>query len=172
MSFYFPPKKPSEELVKAEEKLKTKGYAFSSDKKMCQFDPELGELIEDKGFAFEVKKGDQSYNQKNYEDIGDIITEYTFGLLESDPMNLKRVPIPKHLSESDSKSFVFVSEDFESNPNLCVIIHGSGVVRAGQWTRKLIMNNDLEAGTIMPDIMMAKKEGFAVLVTNTNDNKR
>ena len=70
------------------------------------------------------------------------------------------------------KSFVFKSDDFETNPNLCVLIHGSGVVRAGQWARRLLMNENLDLGTIMPDIMMAKERGFAVLVMNTNDNTR
>ena len=42
---------------------------------------------------------------------------------------LKRVPLEKG-------SFVFVSEDLESNKEkLLVIIHGAGVVRAGQWAR-------------------------------------
>lgn len=31
-----------------------------------------------------------------------------------------------------------------------VLIHGSGVVRAGQWTRKLIMNEDLDHGSVLP----------------------
>ena len=72
----------------------------------------------------------------------------------------------------EAKSFVYKSDDFETNPNLCVIIHGSGVVRAGQWARRLIMNENLDLGTIMPDIMMAKERGFAILVMNTNDNFR
>ena len=73
---------------------------------------------------------------------------------------------------SGPKSFVFKSDDFETNPNLCVLIHGSGVVRAGQWARRLIMNENLDLGTIMSDVMMAKERGFAVLVMNTNDNAR
>ena len=73
---------------------------------------------------------------------------------------------------TDPKTFVFKSDDFESNPNLCVIIHGSGVVRAGQWARRLIMNETLDLGTIMPEVMMVKEKGFAVLVMNTNDNTR
>ena len=73
-----------------------------------------------KVFVFEVKKGDQAFNQKNYEEIGDIITEYVYGLLESDPLNLKR-------QELGNDAFVYISEDFESNDNLCILIHGYSI---------------------------------------------
>ena len=42
---------------------------------------------------------------------------------------------------------MFVSEDVDTNDKMLVLIHGAGVVRAGQWTRKLIINNSLEHGT-------------------------
>ena len=38
---------------------------------------------------------------------------------------------------------MFVSPDYESKDSLLCLIHGSGVVRAGQWTRKLL-NNSLD----------------------------
>merc|ERR1719219_116061 len=132
---------------------------------MRQVDPDTDKINEDQGFVFEVKKGDQAFNQKNYEEIGDIITEYVYGLLESDPLNLKR-------QELGNDAFVYISEDFESNNNLCILIHGSGVVRAGQWARRLIINEDLDLGTMIPDIIEAKAENFAILVMNTNDNVR
>jgi hypothetical protein len=34
------------------------------------------------------------------------------------------------------------------------------------------MNENLDLGTIMSEVMMAKERGFAVLVMNTNDNAR
>ena len=169
VTFYFPPKSPSEAFIEARDKLKSKGYAFNESKKMCMVDQTSGKLDETKGFVFEVKKGDHKFNQSNYEEIGGIITDYVFGLMTSDPMNLRKVDLPKC---GDKKSFVFISDDFETNEKLCILIHGSGVVRAGQWTRKLIINENLDLGTIMPDIMMAKQRGFAVLVSNTNDNCR
>ena len=39
--------------------------------------------------------------------------------------------------EDEPRSFFFVSEDATTNPDkLLVLIHGSGVVRAGQWARR------------------------------------
>lgn len=133
MELEFPPEKPSEKLIEAQSALKEKGYAFSPAKKLCQVIN--GSIKEDSKFVFEVKKDDRAYNQKNYEEIGDIITEFVYGLLESSPICLKRRDIPPASSGSKDipRSFVYVSENFDSCDKLCVIIHGSGVVRAGQW---------------------------------------
>lgn len=74
---------------------------------------------------------------------------------------------------SGVKSFVFVNPDFDQcNDTLAIFIHGSGVVRAGQWARKLIINNSLDQGTMLPDVLWAKEKGYDILVMNTNDNHR
>ena len=44
-------------------------------------------------------------------------------------------------------------------------------VRAGQWARRLIINDCLDSGTQLPYIKEAKARGFSVLVLNTNQNK-
>ena len=43
-------------------------------------------------------------------------------------------------------------------------------VRAGQWARRLIINDCLDSGTQLPFIREAQKMGFATLVLNTNQN--
>ncbi|KAJ7422567.1 hypothetical protein BTVI_13673 [Pitangus sulphuratus] len=59
-------------------------------------------------------------------------------------------------TESEPKSFIFMSEDALINPDkLLVLIHGNGVVRAGQWARRLIINEDLDSGTQIPYIKRA-----------------
>ena len=106
------------------------------------------------------------------------------------------------------RSFVFVSPGFQEKERLQVaaqqlqsywiltnllfqvLIHGSGVVRAGQWTRKLIINEDLDHGSVLPflrfklmsitiilDILHqtsssreAKAKDWGVCVMNTNLN--
>ena len=88
MDFVFPPEKQSKRLVSAIEALKVKGYYFGSSKRMCQV------KNENSGFIFEVKPNDRAFNQKNYEEIGEIITEFVFGLLESSPLGLRRREIP------------------------------------------------------------------------------
>ena len=56
---------------------------------------------------------------------------------------------------------MFVSPDYESKDSLLCLIHGSGVVRAGQWARKLIINNSLDQGLNMVNI---GKMGLEILI--------
>ncbi|XP_036014039.1 cotranscriptional regulator ARB2A isoform X9 [Mus musculus] len=106
-------------------------------------------------FVFNYREDLHRWNQKRYEALGEIITRYVYELLESD-CNLKKISIPVDATESEPKSFIFMSEDALTNPQkLMVLIHGSGVVRAGQWARRLIINEDLDSGTQIPFIKRA-----------------
>ncbi|KAK3919597.1 Cotranscriptional regulator FAM172A [Frankliniella fusca] len=143
------------------------GYAFNSDGKLCQLDPISGDLT-DKPFEFNVSP-DPTYNQKRYEALGELITPYVYELLIND-LNLKKLEVPEGQTPS---SFIFASEDALSNPDkLIVLIHGSGVVRAGQWARSLIINDNIQSGTQIPYIEQAMANGYGILVLNTNDNTR
>ena len=51
------------------------------------------------------------------------------------------------------------------------MIHGSGVVRAGQWARRLIISDDLASGSQIPFIVKAIEMGFGVIVMNTNQTE-
>ncbi|XP_036165718.1 cotranscriptional regulator FAM172A isoform X4 [Myotis myotis] len=121
-------------------------------------------------FVFNYREDLHRWNQKRYEALGEIITKYVYELLEKD-CNLKKISIPVDASESEPKSFIFMSEDALTNPQkLMVLIHGSGVVRAGQWARRLIINEDLDSGTQIPFIKRAMDEGYGVIVLNPNEN--
>ncbi|KAL3209667.1 hypothetical protein MRX96_038090 [Rhipicephalus microplus] len=61
---------------------------------------------------------------------------------------------------------------FTNKDRLLILIHGSGVVRAGQWSRRLIINDSLKKGTQLPYIRRAQGLGYAVIVLNTNDTHR
>lgn len=99
-----------------------------------------------------------------------MITEHVYGLLEK--RGLHRIYIPSNIPESDA-TFVFsTKKDLNNVKKLMILIHGSGVVRAGQWARRLIINESLNHGTQIPYIDEAKKLGYEVLVLNTNDNQR
>ncbi|XP_031215656.1 cotranscriptional regulator FAM172A isoform X4 [Mastomys coucha] len=121
-------------------------------------------------FVFNFREDLHRWNQKRYEALGEIITRYVYELLEND-CNLKKISIPVDATESEPKSFIFMSEDALTNPQkLMVLIHGSGVVRAGQWARRLIINEDLDSGTQIPFIKRAVDEGYGVIVLNPNEN--
>ncbi|XP_014114589.1 PREDICTED: protein FAM172A isoform X1 [Pseudopodoces humilis] len=99
-------------------------------------------------FVFNYREDLHRWNQKRYEALGEV------DAIETEP-----------------KSFIFMSEDALVNPDkLLVLIHGNGVVRAGQWARRLIINEDLDSGTQIPYIKRAIEEGYGVIVLNPNEN--
>ena len=101
-----------------------------------------------------------------YEAIGKVVDRCVYKFLET------RAGLEKVTVDDESGEFVFVSKDFDDNEEkLLVLIHGSGVVRAGQWARRLIINEGLEQGTQLPYIKRALDRGYAVLVMNTNQRQ-
>lgn len=63
-------------------------------------------------------------------------------------------------TDDEPTSFIYLSPDALSNPSkLLVLIQGNGVVRAGQWARRLIINQDLKSGTQIPFITRAMEVG-------------
>ena len=130
---------------------------------------QLRNIETDNGFNFEERAGNHKYNQKRYEAIGDIITDYIYDLLEEE--GLKRISIPVDAKENEPTSFFFQTEDAQSNSDkLLILIHGSGPVKAGQWARRLIMNDCLDSGTQIPFIKWGITNGYGVIVANTNIN--
>ena len=104
---------------------------------------------------------------RRYEAIGKVIDRCVYKFLET-RAGLEKVSV----GNGESGEFVFVSKDFDDNEErLLVLIHGSGVVRAGQWARRLIINEGLEQGTQLPYIKRALDRGYAVLVMNTNQRQ-
>lgn len=110
--------------------------------------------------------------QEAYEDLGEAVEEEVYRLLEK-RCNLNRIPLkPENSDVSDEDvSFVFLSKNYKNAKKMLVLMHGSGVVRAGQWARRLIINENLECGTQIPFIERAQANGWAVLVLNTNLNE-
>ncbi|XP_076339803.1 cotranscriptional regulator ARB2A homolog isoform X2 [Tachypleus tridentatus] len=123
-------------------------------------------------FKFQAKDNDNDYNQRRYEALGELITEHVYQLLLSEG-KLKKISIPVDATDTEPQTFIFLSEDAMTNSDrLVVFIHGSGVVRAGQWARKLIINDCINSGTQLPFIKRAQGLGYGVVVLNTNDNTR
>lgn len=120
--------------------------------------------ITDKPYNFQVSD-DASYNQARYEALGEVITETVYDMLIEAGLHKIYIPSP----ETEASSFVFGTKtDLKDTKKLMFLIHGSGVVRAGQWSRSLIINHSIDHGTQIPYIKRAVELGYDVLVTNTN----
>lgn len=134
---------------------------------------EQGQLRHSKtgeAFIFNYREDLHRWNQRRYEALGEIITQYVYQCLEED-CKLTRKILPVDATENEPKSFIYLSADALTNPHkLLVLIQGSGVVRAGQWARRLIINEDMDSGSQIPFIKRAMQEGYGVMVLNPNEN--
>lgn len=100
-----------------------------------------------------------------------IITEYVYELLIENGMHKMNIPLNVDPKTTET-SFIFSSrpELMNKPKKLIVLITGSGVVRAGQWARSLIINHSVEAGTQIPYMNEARSRDFDIISLNTNEN--
>jgi len=120
-------------------------------------------------FQFEVKAGNHRHNQLHYEALGKAVEEHIYHLLVTQE-GLEKVIVPIDAIEKEAKSFIFMSPDIEKYDRMLILINGAEPVRAGQWSRSLIINHSLESGSQIPYIREAKKNGYGVVILNTNQN--
>lgn len=136
---------------------------------------EFGELRRMKGSSFTNQKytsaisSDASKNDAYNYAFWLVLTEYVYGRLMK--MGLKKLYVP--YPRTSTSSFVFATKTNFANTNkLLILIHGSGLVRAGVWSGSLIINESIDHGTQIPYIERAIDLGYDVLVTNINYNSR
>lgn len=133
---------------------------------MRQVNPDDG-TVTDKPYEFQVSNN-RAYNQAHYDVLGEKVTEIVYDMMIDIGLHKIYIPSP----ETETSSFVFATKtDFKDTKKLLLLIHGSGV-RAGQWSRSLIINESIDHGTQIPYIERAVELGYDVLVTNTNLNDR
>jgi len=115
------------------------GYGFNNCGQLRKIDQSTGTPGKDP-FEFTVLPHNQHFNQRHYEALGEVVTNHVYKLLETRGNLKKHFLKCKDEGEGDSnklESFVFVSDDLTTNTEkVMILIHGSGVVRAGQWTRR------------------------------------
>ncbi|CAH0399589.1 unnamed protein product [Chilo suppressalis] len=141
------------------------GYAFTAEGQLRKLDPE-GQLT-DEPFQFNISDQHQEC-QVHYEELGNAVTNYIYHLLEVEH-NLMRLPVPTDTNPG-SGTFIFASKGYDVKDVLMILINGSGAVRAGQWARSLIINENLDKGTQIPYIKKAIAKDYGVMILNTNDN--
>ncbi|TWW60012.1 Protein FAM172A [Takifugu flavidus] len=135
-------------------------HALVTDSRDClsSFPPADGQLRHTETgepFVFNAREDLHRWNQKRYEALGEIITLYVYELLEK-TCNMTKAILPVDASPDEPTSFIYLTPDALLNPSkLLVLIQGSGVERAGQWARRLIINQDLDSGTQIPFITRA-----------------
>ncbi|CAJ0642212.1 15746_t:CDS:10 [Entrophospora sp. SA101] len=140
------------------------GYRFDEN-------GELRHIETNERFEFEVTPGNQYYNQCHYEALGEIIGEYIEEeLVKKYQFKKQIIPIEAIEDETIPKSRIYLSENVADCQILLFLIQGGGVVRSGQWSRKVIINDSLQLGSMFPYIERAKQLNWGIIIFNPNEH--
>ena len=108
------------------------------------------------GFTFE--------GEQHYEALGTYVNAFVFCLLK-EIAGLVEVWLPAN----NPQYCVLQSQDWTSNSNKAmVLLPGKGKVGLGQWSRRICVNEGLNAGSMLGYVTRAQAEGYSVLVMNCN----
>lgn len=127
--------------------------------------------------------------QRHYSLLGSCVETYILSKMKAEPWNYREIWLPLRDEPNEDHSDqvnIFVSDDFQSNQNGCLIlIQGSGVVRPGQWARSCCINESLDIGgkpsidrdnvfdvivfvAMFPYMNKAKENNLSVIILNPN----
>jgi len=123
---------------------------------------------------------DHAQHKSQYDKIAKFVIEYVQKQMV-EKYYLKEVWMPEneHVEErfhNMPKCNIFMSPEFR-RPNVeenkqrkraCVLIQGTGAVRAGIWARSVCINENLELGSMLPFVDRCYELGIPVLVMNPN----
>ncbi|KAI8846516.1 Arb2 domain-containing protein [Chytridium lagenaria] len=136
------------------------GYTYANDRLVT---------VDGKPFEFEVKRGDQAFNQLNYERVGDATTLYIEEMLQSQ-YGLQKVTIPIDATPNELTSEIYMSPDaLTSSKALLVLVPGISI-KVGQWARKIVINESLYRGSMFEYIHLGMDAGYNIMVLNSNKN--
>lgn len=95
--------------------------------------------------------------------------ETQFGVLE------RFIPLKNDLTDKEvyAQAPVFVSANWKDSnvDRALILIQGTGEVRAGVWSRKALINDSLDMGSMLPQLKYAQENGMSCLVMNPNYHK-
>ncbi|KAM3581395.1 hypothetical protein VKS41_006220 [Umbelopsis sp. WA50703] len=136
--------------------------------------PALILFLLDEPFQYEVERGNRQYNQAHYEALGACIGHHIEEVLMT-KYHLQRLQVPlkePNDHEDIPRSHIYISQNtLTTADTLLVLLQGSGTIRPGQWSRRVIMNESLELGSMFPYIERAQRNGWSIMILNPNYNE-
>ncbi|KAJ3051199.1 hypothetical protein HK097_007830 [Rhizophlyctis rosea] len=138
------------------------GYAFNEQ-------GQLRRIHDSQPFNFEVRPNDEAYNQAHYEVLGSTVTAHIEDELQT-KFDLVRTAIPIDAREEEPTSHIYLSrEALTSDRPILMLVPGS-LIKVGQWSRKIVINDNINTGSIYNYIRAARKAGYEIVALNPNCN--
>ncbi|XP_066562362.1 cotranscriptional regulator ARB2A homolog isoform X2 [Amia ocellicauda] len=154
---------------------KMDGFAEISGDPSCDFQyyfnqqGQLRHRVSEEAFVFRYIKGDVKGNQQQLLALEQYVTKHIYTLLEEE-CHLNKIYIPVDASDRHLSAFFFMSPGALDQNGLVILIQDQGTIRAGQWSRRMIVQEDVEKGTQIPYIHKVLEDSCGIIVMNPNDN--
>ncbi|KAF6020418.1 NEK1 [Bugula neritina] len=167
--------RPSITQVMNDDTVRAKAKPEERLRRVYQHQLNNGVLLDNQGngFVFDHYLNSIRDNNQRFDGLAEIFEAFLYDEMMN--MGLIKLPVPVESTgnpDYDSPgSFIFATENWRYCERLMILIHGSGNVRAGQWTQRLMISGSLDQGTQLPYIRKAKECNYEVIVLNTNDNQ-
>ncbi|XP_069035041.1 cotranscriptional regulator ARB2A homolog [Lepisosteus oculatus] len=130
---------------------------------------ELRHRVSQEPFVFKYDKGDMESNQRQHRALQQCVTEHVYRLLEQE-CRLQKICIPVDAADRQGGGAFFMSPGaLCQSKTLVVLIQDRGSIRAGQWSRRMIVRGNVERGSQIPYIRRALEGACEVVVMNPND---
>jgi hypothetical protein len=149
---WYAQKTAQEKFQKTQIELQNLGYDFLNENRLVKF--ENGKITKNP-FKYNPK------NEAHYQEVAEKVTKYVQGIMETD-YDMRKFYL-------FNGTYVYATPDFRHNPEMTVIIHGSGNVQSGVWARKLCCSQGLQYGSQLPYIKHFTGKGQSVVCLNTNE---
>ena len=149
---WYAQKTAQEKFQKTQIELQNLGYDFLNENRLVKF--ENGKITKNP-FKYNPK------NEAHYQEVAEKVTKYVQGIMETD-YDMRKFYL-------FNGTYVYATPDFRHNPEMTVIIHGSGNVQSGVWARKICCSRGLTYGSQLPYIKHFTGKGQSVVCLNTNE---
>ncbi|XP_031567343.1 cotranscriptional regulator FAM172A-like [Actinia tenebrosa] len=116
-------------------------------------------------WPFKEVNGDRARNQNRYENNTKADKDYLHDVCLPGNLKLLKKAISVDAGKKEPQGFFFMSEEALSFKKLIILMHGGGAVPAGQWAKSVILNENLESGTMVPYIETALKVKYSFLLS-------
>lgn len=130
----------------------------------------LGYIITKKGRLVRkscTSKGFIFTTQEEYDKISAALNDEIQRRMKEE-LGLEEHWLPDQRYEGTGCNVFATPKILESTAPLLVLICGKGPIYAGLWAPSLSINDDLDTGSMLPDIRRAQSLGWSVLVMNPN----
>jgi len=110
--------------------------------------------------AAEHAKSFKFVNQKHYDELASIVADVVAERMTNECGGLQSL-----LLGDNDECPMFVSPGVAQTDDVVVLVHGSNS-RAGLWSRRLVINDSLSNGSMLPYIQRCLTAGYGVVVLN------